>query len=119
MASALGELFLMINDENIHQLIVNELLILSQDQNPAVEKSATYSLESIGREVYKLDMFNKLLNLFYHLKDNVETKITPFQAYYILFYHLISKFYNFFSSTFTKTKDKFFRISILLFRKFS
>ena len=42
VASALGELFLMINDETIQKLVVKELITLSQDHNPDVRKSAAY-----------------------------------------------------------------------------
>ncbi|MGP8190539.1 MAG: hypothetical protein ACLQG5_11580 [Methanobacterium sp.] len=98
VAYALGELFLMINDETIQKLVVKELMILSQDYNPDVRKSAIYSLELISSEVYKLEIVNKLLNLFFNLKENIENKIKPFEICHKLSYHLINRFYSYLSS---------------------
>ncbi len=108
VASALGELFLMINDETIQKLVVKELMTLSHNHNPDVRKSAAYSLELISSEVYKLEIVNKLLNLFFNLKENINNKIKPFQTCYILSYHLINGFYSYLSSIYTKTNNLLF-----------
>ncbi len=108
VASALSELFLMINDETIQKLVVKELITLSQDHDPDVRKSAAYSLEIISSEVYKLEIVNKLLNLFFNLKENIDNKIKPFQTCYILSYNLINRFYSYLSSIYTKTNNLLF-----------
>lgn len=112
MASALGELFLMINEETIQKLVIEELMTLSQDHNPDVRKSAEYSLELISREVYKLEIFNKLSNLFLNLKESIENKIKPSEICYTFSFHMINKFYSYLSSIYSKTNNLLFSHNI-------
>ena len=118
VAYALGELFLMINDETIQKLVVKELMTLSHNHNPDVRKSAAYSLELISSEVYKLEIVNKLLNLFFNLRDKHRNKIKPFQTCYILSYHMINGFYSYLSINVHKNQQYIIHSSFSLLRKF-
>ena len=95
----------MINDEAIQKVISNELIALSHDPDPSVRENAAYSLELIANEVYQLEIFNKLYNLFQNLRNKVETKVKLLQTYYIHSFQMINKFYSFIQLMFTNTNN--------------
>lgn len=74
-ASALGKLFLLIDDEHIKKLIIKELKNISYYGNDGSKKLAQQSLDLIATEINKLEMIESIFDLLTELLDKIKLKI--------------------------------------------
>lgn len=72
VASALGKLFFVFNNERIQSIMINELRTMTNNSNTDIRKSAKCSLELIAGDVYKLEILDLIGLLFSDLFSDLK-----------------------------------------------
>lgn len=78
-ASALGKLFLLIDDRYIQKLIVKELKNISNNGNENISESAHYSLDLIAREIHGLEIFEITFSVLAKFMNTIKLKASKFE----------------------------------------
>ncbi len=73
VASSLGKIYLIIDDEAIRSLMINELSKMMNDHDAYVKKNALRSMEIIACDVNKSEMLNLSNDIIHYLSYNLKT----------------------------------------------
>ena len=102
VASSLGQLYLIIHDNDVRELMITELSEMMNDDDTYVRKNALRSMEIIASEVNKSEMLNLSNDIIHYLTYNLKTYLqTKFN-----FNDLITRLTN--SKTLASSVDKLY-----------
>jgi hypothetical protein len=90
VASSLGILFVLIQDNSIREMIINELNEMNCDEKYSVRKSAEESLDMITYELNKYEILDYSYDILNHIVSKLDN-YSYFKGHLQINHHLISK----------------------------
>ena len=93
VASSLGNLFVLIQDNSIREMIINELNEMKSDEKYSVRKSAEESLDMITCELNKYDVLDYSYDILNHIVSKLDN-YNYFKGHFRINHHSLSQKIN-------------------------